>query len=84
MRMRQASRPLSFAAWVPGIVLQLQQFIFDAGGNCPRQLAELLLSGGQEENGIIRLFAFYSKPQNPKKSNSHSSFEWSVATEEEE
>jgi hypothetical protein len=36
---------------------QLDQFIFDTGSNGIGELVQLLLSGRQDENGIIRLFA---------------------------
>lgn len=34
-----------------------QEFIFDAGSNGIRQLVQLLLCGGQDENGVFRPFA---------------------------
>jgi hypothetical protein len=36
-----------------GIGLEFQEFVFDAGGNGIRQLAELLLRGRQDENGML-------------------------------
>ena len=39
-------------------MLQFHHFIFDAGGNGIGQLAELLLCGRQDENSVLRLFAF--------------------------
>jgi len=46
------------AAGRAGIMLEFQQLLFDPGGHGIRQLAELLLRGGQDENGIVRPFGF--------------------------
>src|SRR5580693_683902 len=47
-----------FTTWWSGVSFQLHHFIFDAGGNGIGQLVQLLLCGRQDENSILRLFAF--------------------------